>query len=63
MHLPDPSYVSFGTAVVSFLAAMTGIVRLILEKKRKYLHVPNFKKTLTKHFIKQMPLSAFLICT
>ncbi len=33
MHLPDPSYVAFGTAVVALATAITGLARLLLEKK------------------------------
>jgi hypothetical protein len=33
MHLPDPSYVSFVTAVISSVTATIGLVRLLLEKK------------------------------
>lgn len=34
MHLPDPAYVAFGTAVVSLATAITGVIRVIFEKKR-----------------------------
>jgi hypothetical protein len=33
MHLPDPSYVSFVTAVISSVTATIGLLRLLLEKK------------------------------
>jgi hypothetical protein len=35
MHLPDPSTFTFGTAIVNLTIALTGIIRLILEKKSK----------------------------
>ena len=33
MHLPDPSYVSFVTAIVTSVTALAGLARVILEKK------------------------------
>jgi hypothetical protein len=35
MHLPDPSYVSFVTAVITSVTATVGLLRLLLEKKSK----------------------------
>jgi hypothetical protein len=34
MHLPDPSYVSFVTAVITSVTAAIGLGKLILERKR-----------------------------
>jgi hypothetical protein len=52
MHLPDPSYVSFVTAVITSVTALTGLAKVFLEKKAKSLHAEASKKTLTPNFIK-----------
>jgi len=33
MHLPDPNYVSFVTAIIAFITAIIGLARLLLEEK------------------------------
>jgi hypothetical protein len=33
MHLPDPAYITFGGAIVSLATAITGVLRLVLEKR------------------------------
>jgi hypothetical protein len=44
MHLPDPSYVTLSTAVLTFLTAATGVIRLVLEKKFKSVPVEQASK-------------------
>jgi len=46
MHLPDPAVISFSAAVLSLATAITGVVRLILEKKSKsdIANVPRLQK-------------------
>jgi len=39
MHLPDPVYVTFLTAVITSVTAIATLVRTILEKKRSSSHV------------------------
>lgn len=56
MHLPDPSYVSFVTAVITSVTALAGLAKVLLEKKRPSAYEtaasnPS-KKTLTPYFIK-----------
>jgi len=34
MSLPNPSYVSLVTAVITFLTALTGFLRILIEKKK-----------------------------
>jgi len=45
MHLPDPSVISFSAAVISLATAITGVVRLILDKKSKSVAVQVLKKS------------------
>jgi len=43
MHLPDPSYVSFGSAIVALATALTGLTTAILNRKpSKKTHLINF---------------------
>jgi hypothetical protein len=44
MHLPDPNYVSFVTAVITSVTAAIGLGKLILEKKNAELDRAAFLK-------------------
>jgi phosphoribosyl 1,2-cyclic phosphodiesterase len=47
MHLPDSSYVSFVTAVITSVTATIGLFRVLLEKKPKSSHVQKVENRCT----------------
>ena len=56
MHLPDPNYVSFVTAVITSVTAAIGLGKLILEKKSASgtANVPQ-KKLHPIHYLEGLP--------